>query len=98
MSIQVHTSTVGGTGREISQAPVSGTSSKNANRADQLEAGHGDTVSLSGITNLIGSNKAEISPERQAKIESLSAQVRSGQYKVDSGDVSRALMQDMLAG
>ena len=98
MSIQVHTSTVTGPGREISQAPISGTASRNGTDPGQMDTGNGDTVSLSGVSNLIGSSKAAISPERQAKIESLAAQVRSGQYQVNSGDVSRAMIQDMLAG
>lgn len=98
MSIEVHTSTVTGPAREISQASASGPSSRSITGADQLDSGNGDTVSLSGVSNLIGSNKAEVSPERQAKIDSLTAQVRSGQYQANPGDVSRAIVQDMLAG
>jgi len=57
---------------------------------------HGDEVDLSGASNLISLSAGMVSASRAAKINSLTAQVQSGQYQVDAGQVAQALVQSML--
>jgi flagellar biosynthesis anti-sigma factor FlgM len=57
---------------------------------------HGDEVDLSGASNLISLSAGMVSASRAAKIGSLTAQVQSGQYRVDAGQVAHALVQSML--
>jgi flagellar biosynthesis anti-sigma factor FlgM len=56
----------------------------------------GDEVELSGASNLISLSAGMVSASRAAKISSLTAQVQSGQYRVDAGQVAHALVQSML--
>lgn len=98
MGIQVQTSTIAGTNKELSNAAVAGASSRTASGNDASDAAHGDTVSLSGVSNLIALAKSDPSPDRQAKIDSLTTLVRSGQYQTNVNDVSRAIVQDVMAG
>jgi anti-sigma28 factor (negative regulator of flagellin synthesis) len=97
MSIQVHTSTVAGTGSDLTNNPVGAASSNGASAPEHSETAKGDTVSLSGVSNLIAFGKETSLAARQAKIESLTALVRSGQYHPNANDVSRAIVQDMMA-
>lgn len=98
MGIQVQTSNIAGANRDISNAGVTGTSSKTTSGADVSDAANGDTVSLSGVSNLIALAKADSSPSRQAQINSLSDLVRSGQYQTNVNDISRSMVQDLIVG
>ena len=53
----------------------------------------GDQVDLSSASSLVAAAKNSVSTGRQEKIAALTAQVRSGTYKVDAGQTSRALIQ-----
>lgn len=98
MGIQVQTSNIAGTNKDISNAAVTGTSPKTTSGNDVSDATNGDTVSLSGVSNLIALAKADSSPDRQAKINSLSDLVRSGQYQTNVSDISRSMVQDLIVG
>jgi anti-sigma28 factor (negative regulator of flagellin synthesis) len=52
-----------------------------------------DQVSLSNASNLVALAKGTVPTDRQAKINALTAQVRSGQYNPDLSEVSRAMVQ-----
>jgi len=54
-----------------------------------------DTVRLSSASDLIALAKNTQSVERQAKIASITAQVRSGSYRVDPQAVSQALISSL---
>ena len=56
----------------------------------------GDQVELSGASNLISLSAGMVSSTRQARVDSLMAQVQGGQYHVDSAQVSQALVRSML--
>lgn len=58
------------------------------------EPGTQDNV---GLLELAQAVRAELSgsPEREARLESLARDVRSGQYQVDAKAVSRAIVEDM---
>ena len=58
----------------------------------------GDEVDLSGASNLISLSAGISSASRAAKIGSLTAQVQSGQYRVDSGQVASAIVRSMFGG
>ena len=52
-----------------------------------------DNVSLSSASGLASSAKGLTPADREAKIAALTAQVRSGQYRVDASQVSRSIIQ-----
>jgi len=51
-----------------------------------------DTVKLSNASALIALAKTSSSPAQQAKLQTLSSQVGSGQYQAESAQVSQALV------
>jgi anti-sigma28 factor (negative regulator of flagellin synthesis) len=55
-----------------------------------------DFVSLSDATNLLALAKDKIPSDKQARLEAISGQIRSGTYQADTSDVSRALVQGHL--
>jgi anti-sigma28 factor (negative regulator of flagellin synthesis) len=70
----------------------------NAPAAGSGSAGSGnDLVNLSNATSLIARSAGMTSPERQAKIQSLTDQVRSGQYQTDPAALTQALVSSMFA-
>jgi anti-sigma28 factor (negative regulator of flagellin synthesis) len=97
MGIQVQTSTIAGSTGGVTNSSLTGVAGKNSS-VEAQDSAHGDTVSLSGVSNLIALAKADSSPDRQAKIDSLSALVRSGQYQANANGTSRAMVQDLIAG
>lgn len=54
-----------------------------------------DNVTLSSASNLVSAAKNATSVDRQAKIASLTAQVRSGSYQFDAQAVSQALIKSL---
>jgi flagellar biosynthesis anti-sigma factor FlgM len=56
----------------------------------------GDQVDLSGASNLVALSAGMVSASRRAKIDGLTAQVQSGQYRVDAGQVARSMVNSML--
>jgi anti-sigma28 factor (negative regulator of flagellin synthesis) len=56
--------------------------------------GGGDSVEISGVSRVIQS----YSSQRAAKVQQLKAQVGSGQYAADPALVSKALVNESLAG
>jgi hypothetical protein len=57
-----------------------------------------DHVSLSSGNGLVSLAKGLTPPDRQAKLASLASQVRSGQYKPNLSDVSRAIVNGLANG
>ena len=55
-----------------------------------------DQVDLSGASSLVALSAGMVSASRQARIDGLTAQVQSGQYQVDAGQVARAMVKSML--
>jgi flagellar biosynthesis anti-sigma factor FlgM len=55
-----------------------------------------DQVDLSGASSLVALSTGMVSASRQAKINGLTVQVQSGQYRVDAGQVARAMVNSML--
>jgi flagellar biosynthesis anti-sigma factor FlgM len=55
-----------------------------------------DQVDLSGASSLVALSAGMVSASRQAKINSLTVQVQSGQYNIDAGQVARAMVNSML--
>ncbi len=54
-----------------------------------------DTVRLSSASNLVALAKNVSSSDRQSKIASLAAQVRSGTYQANPSDVSQAIISQL---
>ncbi len=55
-----------------------------------------DIVKLSSASQLLATAKALGATSRQTRIDSIAAQVRSGTYQADLGQVSRAIVQGHL--
>jgi anti-sigma28 factor (negative regulator of flagellin synthesis) len=51
-----------------------------------------DSVNVSNASQLLNLAKASAAPERSARVSSVAAAVRSGQYSSDIGSVSQALV------
>jgi anti-sigma28 factor (negative regulator of flagellin synthesis) len=66
--------------------------------ANGLDTGASDLVNLSDAANLVSLARQTSSPDRQARVSGVIAQVRSGQYQVDGPEVGRALIQGHLTG
>lgn len=62
------------------------------------EGAGSDQVDLSGATNLVALARQAASPERQARVSGVIAQVQAGQYQVDPPLVGQALVQGHLSG
>jgi anti-sigma28 factor (negative regulator of flagellin synthesis) len=76
---------VGGANPEgRSLAAAAGTSSK------------ADSVTLSSAAGLVALAKSSASSASQSKLQSLSAQVKSGSYEADLGQISRAVVQSHI--
>ena len=56
-----------------------------------------DSVSLSNAASLVALAKAS-STSRQAKIQTLSADVKSGRYQTDTSQVSHAVVESHIQG
>jgi anti-sigma28 factor (negative regulator of flagellin synthesis) len=56
-----------------------------------------DKVELSNLSEVLRTSESE-SPERAAHLERLSAEVTAGRYNVDSGEISKKLIQDSITG
>ena len=83
---------------------VGGTSSSSVRQAggsdSRAHAGTGDdyssdVVKLSGASNLIALAKNVQSADRQSRLSSISAQIRSGSYQIDFPDVSKAILNQL---
>ena len=61
-----------------------------------LDDGGTDIVNLSSASQLLATVKALGATSQQARIDSIAAQVRSGTYQADLGQVSRAIVQGHL--
>jgi anti-sigma28 factor (negative regulator of flagellin synthesis) len=55
-----------------------------------------DQVDLSGASGLVALSAGMVSAGRQERISGLTTQVQSGQYRVDAGQVARAMVNSML--
>lgn len=72
-------------------AQSSGAESRLASSAPA--SGSADRVSLSNATSLLSLAKGMMPADKQAKLESVAAQFRSGQYQADAPGVSEAIVQ-----
>ena len=59
--------------------------------------GEGDRVELSTTLGRVSRALASYGSDRAARVQALSAQYQSGQYRVDSMATGRAMIQDALA-
>ena len=76
--------------RELEAAAKSG-----AKEARGGSAAQGDHVQLSNLGSQLRAEETE-SPERTAYLEKLSAQVKTGAYKVDSKELSKTIVNDAI--
>jgi anti-sigma28 factor (negative regulator of flagellin synthesis) len=76
-----------------SAAAASGVAGSNSRAAAAAKAGSSDSVNLSSASQLLGLAKAGASPDRSAKVSSVAALVRSGQYSADTAAVSHAVVE-----
>jgi flagellar biosynthesis anti-sigma factor FlgM len=73
-----------------------GTRSQQPPSTDSVASGESqDNVELSSLTNHL-QMLASDSPEREARLEELSRLVEAGKYEVDSGEVSRRIIEEGL--
>jgi len=72
----------------VGQDTLSGTQ-----KAAGLDSDH---ANLSSASSLVSLAKTMVSPERQAKISALAAQIRSGSYHADTGEAGQAMVQELL--
>jgi anti-sigma28 factor (negative regulator of flagellin synthesis) len=63
--------------------------------AEGASSSHGDHVQLSNLGSQLRAEETE-SPQRTAYLEKLSAQVKSGTYKVDSAELSKTIVNDAI--
>lgn len=75
-----------------SAASVNGVGGSNS-RSGAGKAGSSDSVNLSSASQLLSLAKANAAPDRSAKVSSVAALVRSGQYSADSASVSKAVVE-----
>jgi anti-sigma28 factor (negative regulator of flagellin synthesis) len=67
--------------------------------AKQYQAGSDqDQAYLSSASDLVSLSAGSVSSTRQAKIDSISRLLQSGQYNVDAGQVASAIVDSMLQG
>ena len=68
--------------------------------ARQYQAGGADQdqAYLSSASDLVSLSAGSVSSTRQAKIDSISQLLQSGQYNVDAGQVASAMVDSMLQG
>ena len=52
-----------------------------------------DSVHLSGASSLIALARNLSAADRQSRVSTLTAQVQSGKYKIDAGQVSNAILE-----
>ncbi len=57
-------------------------------------AGDIDVVNLSAANHLLAQAKSLALPARDSKVESIAAQVRTGTYSTDIGQLTKSLIQD----
>jgi hypothetical protein len=66
--------------------------------AHPAEAAGSDSAQLSNAVHWVAFARQVSSPERQARVSGVIAQVQSGQYSADPPEVSRAVVQGHLSG
>ena len=81
-----------GTGNGLGSIGQAGLGSRNSVRSDDHSF---DNVSLSSATSLVSTARTAESIDRQSKVVTLTAQIRSGSYGFDSQAVSQALIQSL---
>lgn len=85
----------GSIGGALNTAQTQAANSTRAGQSGQTPLDR-DQADLSGASNLVALSAGMVSASRQAKIDGLTAQVQSGQYQVDAGQVARAMISSML--
>ena len=58
--------------------------------------GHSDQVSLSSLSNRLLELASADRPERTARVQQVTNEVRSGRYQVDSAAVSKSMVQEAI--
>ena len=91
--MRIENQNVGGVGGSSSSSSLSslGAGGSRAGSLDRADYSS-DVVKLSGASNLIALAKGVNSADRQSRIASLAAQVRSGSYQASFQDVSKAIV------
>jgi hypothetical protein len=75
---------------------VNGAGGDSPSVGNSPDGARADSVSLSNAGNLIGLAKASTSATQPAKLASLTAQLRAGQYQANTAQVSQALVEGHL--
>lgn len=87
-----------GTGAAQGTAGADGIDGRSPTHAGKGRTAEQDRTELSPLAQPLAETITGQSPERVARIEELKAAVAVGQYHADSSAVSRALVDDVLAG
>ena len=85
-----------GPGSAGSAAAASGVAGSSSRTAASAKAGSSDSVNLSSASQLLNLAKAGGTTDRSAKVSSVAALVRSGQYTADTAAVSHAVVEGHL--
>ena len=83
---------IGGNSAADSVSTAAVDSRKSAAAADQISS---DVVTLSNASDLIALARNLSSPERQSKIASIAAQLRSGQYQASENEIGSAIVRSL---
>jgi len=98
MSISIHTGQTGGTSAsEASRSDSVRLSTNGAAGKAGSRSGSEDRVELSSFSEKIAAASSSESTQQSARVRQLAALYQSGRYKVDSHQVSRALVSQALS-
>lgn len=91
--MRVENGNIGGIGGGNSSGSVRSIGPDPRIQSGSGDDGSADTVKLSSASNLVALAKNLSSSDRQARIASFAAQIRSGTFQVNSDDVSQAIIR-----
>ncbi len=93
--MRVENGNIGGVGGSSSFGSISPVAADGRGHSVEPEDSSADSVKLSGASKLIALAKTLNSSDRQSRIDSLAAQLNSGNYQVNPLEVSRAVLKQM---
>ncbi len=93
--MRIENGNIGGVGGGSSPGSVRSIGADPITQSGDRDDASADTVKLSNASSLVALAKTVTSSDRQAKIASLTAQIRSGSYQVNAGQVSQAIISQL---
>ena len=72
--------------------------SVSSTRVSSAATSGGDQVDLSSLSGNVAASLAAMASQRAARVSQLAALYAKGQYQVDSGQLSRAMVSQAVAG